>query len=153
MANFQWLKHPSFNLTDKIAFGLPTHLEVLYPTSNGKITNFYSRTGIYNLNSGKVTVLEESYSPKSGNFQIGSGVASEHDLRFTLNPDQVNEGMISQIFYIPNYKSGKANFQFEYGHKRISGAPGISFGSGGIGVSIAPGQTTDLSSYVDKFNY
>lgn len=149
-ANFRWLTHPAFNLTDKITIGFPSSLGVYFKTSNGNIVGHYSSTSMYNKLTGGSTLLASSAKPDK--WQTGAGVASAHDLRTTLNANQFNEGTISQYFYIQSGLSGTANAQLEYGHNRITGTVGISVGSG-VGFSITPSSTTDIRSYAASFKY
>ncbi len=149
-ANFRWLTHPAFNLTDKITIGFPSNLGVYFKTSNGNIVGHYSSTSMYNKSTGGSTQLASSTTPDK--WQVGAGVASAHDLRTTLNASQFNEGTISQYFYIQTGLSGNANAQFEYGHNRVVGSIGISIGSS-VGLSITPSSTTDIRSYAASFNY
>ena len=154
MSTFRWLGHPAFNLSDKIAIGLPTGIGIYYKTSNGNISGFSSYTAIFNKNTGSlISYIDQYNSPAAGNYNINYGVASNHNLRLTLNSDQVNGGYVTQEFYIPNKNTGKANVQFEYGHKRIAGTVGISFGVGSIGVGITPAFNTDILPYIGEFNY
>lgn len=149
-ATFRWLKHPAFNLTDKMTIGFPSHLGVYFKTSSGKIVGHYSTTTMYNTSTGGATVLASSTTPST--WQTGAGVASAHNLRTTLNSNQFNAGHVSQYFYVKTSLAGKANIQFQYGHRRVSGTVGITLGSS-VGVGITPATYTDIRSYAGQISY
>lgn len=149
-ATFRWLKHPAYNLTDKMTIGFPSNLGVFFKTSSGKIVGHYSTTTLFNKSTGGSTVLASSTTPST--WQTGAGVASAHNLRTTLNSNQNNAGQVSQYFYVKRSLAGSANVQFQYGHKKISGTVGITLGSS-VGVGITPASTTDIRSYAGQFSY
>lgn len=157
MSTFRWLKTPVWNLSDKIAIGLPTGIGIFYKTSNGNISGFSSYTAIFDKSNDKLLSYTDQYSvPAPGNYNINNGVASTHDLKLSLKPNQVNGGYVSQYFYIPNANTGKgrkANVQFEYGHRTVMGSVGLSFGVGGLGVGITPHYRTEILPYAEEFNY
>lgn len=150
-SSFRWLKHPTWNLTDKIAIGFPTSLGIYFKTSGGNIVGHYSSTSMYNKSTGGTTLLASSTKPDT--WEPGGGVASAHDLRSTLNASQFNEGTVTQYFYVSSALSGSANVQFQYGHKQFSGAVGISLGGGSVGLSITPSSTTEIRTYASSFKY
>lgn len=149
-ATFRWLKHPAYNLTDKMTIGFPSNLGVYFKTSSGKIVGHYSTTTLFNKSTGGSTVLASSTTPST--WQTGAGVASAHNLRTTLNSNQNNAGQVSQYFYVKTSLAGKANVQFQYGHKRVSGTVGITLGSS-VGVGITPSSVTDIRTYAGQFSY
>ncbi|WP_377276582.1 hypothetical protein [Planococcus dechangensis] len=149
-ATFRWLNHPAFNLTDKMTIGFPSSLGVFFKTSSGNIVGHYSTTTLYNKSTGGSTVLASSTTPST--WQPALGVASAHNLRTTLNSNQNNAGQVSQYFYVKSSLAGNANVQFQYGHKRISGTVGITFGTS-PGIGITPSTTTDIRSYAGQFSY
>lgn len=149
-ASYRWLKHPVWNLTDKIAIGFPSNLGVYFKTSSGNIVGHSASTSIYNTSTGGSTLLASTTTPNT--WQVGAGVASAHNLRTTLNPDQVNAGQVSQYFYVKSSLSGTANVQFQYGHRQVTGSVGISLGSS-VGLSITPATNTEIKTYAGSFSY
>lgn len=147
--SYDWLTRPTWKLTDKIAIGFPSALNVYMPTKNGNTIGHSASHWIYNTQTKVTTNYNSNTTPDDSD--PSGGVVAAFKPYDTINVNHRLQGRVSQTFYVKNTVNGTSNVRFEYGHRRISGEPSISILPSGI--SITPHSKTDTQRYFSEFDH
>jgi hypothetical protein len=144
--SFQWLKSPTWELTDKMTIGFPSGYGFYLPTSGGSVTQHQHRYSWDSDKNGSYTDYSIKYTPVS--WSANAGVAGAYDL---IAGEGLHKGYIGQYVYVPTTNNGSMNIKIEYGHKVVSGS--VSVGVYPAGLGITPSTNTDTRSYALTINY
>lgn len=128
---FEWKNKPVFTLTDTMTIGFPAHAGFLIPMSSTP-QQHQSRLSVDYYGNGNWTHYTKY---NAYDWENNAGVAATYDIRGTY-ANTKNKGFISQYVYIANTKHDTINVSFEYGHKRLGGAPSVSVYPSGLGIAI-----------------